>query len=71
MSGVLAAETAILVHFQPVRVVFLVLHSVVVALLAFGASQSDFHSHYGISILNRFFSLPHNVRLRPKEGHKK
>ena len=54
MHSVLAAEAAVLVHLKSVGVVLLVLHGVVVALLAFGASQSDLYSHYGISILNRF-----------------
>jgi hypothetical protein len=33
----LAAESAILLHFQPVRVVFLVLLGVIVSLFAYGA----------------------------------
>ena len=49
MQCVLAAEPAILVHFQSVRVVFLVLHGVIVALLALGAGQGDFDSHNGTS----------------------
>jgi hypothetical protein len=49
VDGVLAAEAAILVHFQTIRIVLLVLHGVVVALLAFGASQGDFDSHNGTS----------------------
>ena len=49
MNGVLAAEAAVLVHFQPVRIVLLVFHGVVVALLALGAGQGDFDSHNGTS----------------------
>ena len=45
MQGVLSAETAVLVHFKSVRRVFLVLDSVVVALLAFLARESNFDSH--------------------------
>ena len=45
MHRVLAAETAVLVHFKSVRVIFLVLHCVVVSLLAFGACQCDSDSH--------------------------
>ena len=45
MNGVFFAETAILVHFQPVRIILLVFHRVVVALLALAASQSDFYPH--------------------------
>jgi hypothetical protein len=45
MSGVLLAEAAILLHLKTIRVVLLVLRGVVIALLAFGASESDFHGH--------------------------
>ena len=50
VSGVLLAESAILLHFETVRVVLLVLHGVVVSLLALGASHSDFHAHNGTSL---------------------
>ena len=46
MQSVLAAEPAILVHFQSVRVVLLVFHRVVVALFALCAGESDFDSHF-------------------------
>ena len=49
MHGVLAAEAAVLVHLKSVRVVLLVLHGVVVALLALGAGQGNFDSHFGTS----------------------
>jgi hypothetical protein len=60
MNGVLAAEAAILVHFQSVGIVLFVLHGVVIALLAFGTSQSDLDSHLvGTSYLTSdFFCLP-------------
>ena len=45
MGSMLLAETAILVHLEPVRAVLLVLHSVVVALFALSAGQCNFHSH--------------------------
>ena len=45
VHGLLLAESAILFQFDTVGVVFLVLHGIVVALLAFGASQSDFYPH--------------------------
>ena len=45
MNSMLAAETAVLVHFQSVRIVLFVLERVVVALFAFRASQGDFYSH--------------------------
>ena len=54
MSGVLAAEAAILAHFQTIGVVLLVLRGVVVALLALGAGEGDLDSlaifHNGTSI---------------------
>ena len=46
VDSVLLAESAILLHFETVRVVLLVFHAVVVSLLALGASQCDFHAHY-------------------------
>ena len=45
----LLTELAILVHFDSVGIVSLVLLGIVVALLAFCASQSDFYSHIGTS----------------------
>ena len=53
MQGVFAAEPAVFVHFQSVRIVLLVLHGVVVALLALGAGQDDFDSHNGTSDSSR------------------
>ena len=50
VNGVLSAESAVLLHFETVRVVLLVLHGVVVSLLALGASQSDFNAHNGTSL---------------------
>jgi hypothetical protein len=47
VNGVLAAETAVLGELDPVGVVLLVLKSVVVTLLAFGAGQGDFYAHSG------------------------
>ena len=49
MHGVLAAEAAVLVHLKSVRVVLLVFHAVVVALLALGTSQGNLDSHFGTS----------------------
>ena len=45
MKCVLFAESAILVHFKSVRIIFLVFHCVIVSLFAFCASQCDFNSH--------------------------
>jgi hypothetical protein len=59
MKGMLSAESAILLHLEPVRVVLLVLHGVVVSLLAFGTSESDFNAHYGTSL----YCLPVSPRL--------
>jgi hypothetical protein len=50
VSGVLSAESAVLLHFETVGVILLVLHGIVVSLLALGASQSDFHAHNGTSL---------------------
>ena len=66
MNGVLPAETAILIHFQSVRIVLLVFGCVVVALLALAASQSDFYSHYAhllgnIQKLYRIIKLCENL----------
>ena len=76
MHGVLAAEAAVLVHFQSVRIVLLVLHGVVVALLTLGASQGNFDSHVGTSYSYKagYLNLPHAFRLVgvvPKIRHKK
>ena len=46
MNGVLSAEFAILAHFNSVRIVLLVFHSIVVSLLTFRTSQSYFNSHF-------------------------
>ena len=55
MNGVLSAELAILVHFKSVRIIFLVFHCVVIALLAFSTSQCDFNSHNGTSRFTEIF----------------
>ena len=70
MKGVFAAETTILLHFQPVGIVLLVFHLVVVALLAFRASQGDLDSHDGTSRnLRNKFSLPHQgKKINPFRG---
>ena len=49
MQSVLSAEAAILIHFESVRVILLVLHSIVVSLLAFTAYHCDFYSQVGTS----------------------
>ncbi len=56
MKSVLLAESAILVHFKSVRIILLVLHCVVVALLAFCTSECDFNSHDGTSVLRKNFT---------------
>lgn len=45
MQSVLAAETAILIHFESVGIVLFVFLRIVVTLLAFAASESDLYSH--------------------------
>lgn len=50
----LFAESAILVHFQSVRIVFLVFNRVVISLLAFRAGKCDLYAH----IRHLLFCLP-------------
>ena len=67
MQGVFSAEPAILVHFKPIRIVLLVFHCVVVALLTFCASKCDFNSHNGTSRFTEIFfafTLTPNKRRR-------
>ena len=45
MSRMLLAETAVLAHFNTVRIVPLILHRVVVSLLALGTGQHDFNTY--------------------------
>ena len=51
MQSMLSAEATILIHFESVRVIFLVLHSIVVSLLAFTAHHCNFYSQVGTSQL--------------------
>ena len=41
------AESTIFLGFHSVRMILLILRSVVVTLLAFGAGQGDFYAHSG------------------------
>ena len=41
----LAAETAELVHFKSVRIIFLIFLCVIIPLLALSAGECDFDSH--------------------------
>ena len=61
VSGVLSAESAVLLHLETIGVILLVLHGVVVSPLALRASHSDFNAHIGTSLKN---CLP--VSLRPE-----
>ena len=45
MYGVLAAEAAILIELEPVRVVLIVLERIVVSLLELGARQCNLNPH--------------------------
>ena len=45
VGRMLLAETAVLAHFDTVRIVALILHRVVIALLALRAGQRDLHAH--------------------------
>jgi hypothetical protein len=60
VSGVLSAESAVLLHLETIGVILLVLHGVVVSLLALRASQSDFNAHNGTSL--KFASLYHSAQ---------
>ena len=80
VSGVLSAESAVLLHLETVGVILLVLHGVVVSLLALGASQSDFNAHNGTSLklppcitpsTKNFGSGHYNCRPELKNGRKK
>lgn len=64
MECMLLAESAILVHLQPVGVVFLFLHRVVVALLALGAGKCDLDSHD--RHLQFLIGLPLKIRAQKK-----
>ena len=46
VQRVLTAETAVLLHFQTVRIVLLVLLGVVVALFALSTRKGNFNSHF-------------------------
>jgi len=45
MQRMFPAKPAVLIHFQPVRIVFLIFHSIIVSLLALGTSQCNLNSH--------------------------
>ena len=71
----LAAERAILTHFKTVGGIFLVLESIVVPLLAFVASHSNFYSHIGTSLYYLAFShvaslIGTDILSRQKSAHK-
>ena len=44
--GVLAAESAVFVHFHPIRRILFVLHGIVVSLFAIVTSQGHFHAQF-------------------------
>lgn len=45
VGRMLLTETAVLAHFDTIRIVALILHRVVIALLALRAGQRDLHAH--------------------------
>ena len=61
VESVLAAELAVLVHFDSVRVILLVFLGVVIALLALSACQCNFNSHFGTS----YFIIRSYERTKP------
>jgi len=46
MQGMFPAELAVLVHFNPVRIILFILHGIIVSLFAFSTSQGNFYSHF-------------------------
>lgn len=58
MKSMFAAEAAILLHFEPVRIILFVLLCVIVSLLALAAHQSNLdscvigHLFFGTSLIN-------------------
>ena len=46
----LPAETTVLFHFNSIRIIFLIFHSIVISLLTITTSQCDFYSH-GLHLL--------------------
>jgi hypothetical protein len=67
MKSVLSAKFAMLIHFYSVRIIFLVFHGIVVALLALGASECNFNSHLTAPpSFIKVLVLPHKFY-----GHKK
>ncbi len=67
MKRVLSAKSAILVHLKPIGIVLLVFNCVVIALLAFRASQGNFDSHDGTSRFTEIFSLPQPGKIGAKK----
>ena len=45
MFGMLLAEAAILIEFYTVRIISTILNSIIIALLAFRAGQSNTYAH--------------------------
>jgi len=69
MQSVLSAKTAILVHFQSVRIIFLVLFGIVVSLFALTADQCYFDSQCSappdeFETVARSISLPPSNKRR-------
>ena len=67
VNRVLLAESAVLLHFETVRVILLVFHRIVVSLLALRTSQSDFNAHIGTSLIIASLHDPGYERFR--NGH--
>lgn len=65
MKRVLFAEFAVFLFFDTFRVVFLVLHRIVISLLAFCARERYFNSHRIPSVLICKYSLHNKKRLAP------
>lgn len=57
MNGMLAAELAVLFQLDPIGIVLFVLHIVVIALFALGASKRNTRSRSSSHICNSFMVL--------------
>ena len=61
MSGVFTAETAVFIHFKPIRSILFIFRGIVVSLLAFIASKGNFYSHFGASYVASLFYIDRTV----------
>ena len=65
MQSVFPAETAILIHFKPVRIVFLVFLGIVISLLALAANQCDLNSQFRHLLINLTEAVRPPLKILP------